>query len=199
MVLLQHRGSHWCIWKSDFHLLVASITLKPFISWPRLTPHNSCRCQVAFVGWKPAEKVMKMLTGNCGCCVELCKIATGIQVGQEEGWWAVYCVAAQHLPQGIIKPPPIWDSELTASCANIICLFPLILVEAELNRLRLNFLAQNNISIGERHLCQIIFCNVICFLSDWLNAMQQTYFCMYMFVAMYELVFFWIWRDRAAA
>lgn len=49
---------------------------------------------------------MKMLTGNCGCCVELCKIATGIQVGQEEGWWAVYCVAAQHLPQGIIKPPP---------------------------------------------------------------------------------------------
>lgn len=195
MVLLQHRSSYWCIWKSDFHLLVASITLKPFISWPRLTPHNSCRCQVAFVGWKPAEKVMKMLTGNCGCCARL---LLGFRLDKRRGGGLSTVLLLSIYPKASLSPP-IWDSELTASCANIICLFPLILVEAELNRLRLNFLARNNISIGERHLCQIIFCNVICFLSDWLNAMQQTYFCMYMSVAMYELVFFWIWRDRAAA
>lgn len=84
LLLLQLKASYWCIEKSDFILLLASIILKPFISWPYLTPHNSCRCwDTWLVGthWESDENVNKgtwmLLWAVLDCCWD----------GQEKGGW----------------------------------------------------------------------------------------------------------------
>ena len=51
---------------------------------------------------QPIEKVMKMLTRNCGSWCRLCWIAAGRQVRQVEGEEA--CLATQHLTKGSMRP-----------------------------------------------------------------------------------------------
>lgn len=100
-----------CCCSSEAHLMhseirfqiffqLASIILKPFISWCCIIVAGAEKHFLVGTHWDCDENVNRHW-----CCCEPRYAAAGIQDGQGEGAGFVYSVAIQHLAQGLVEPP----------------------------------------------------------------------------------------------